>query len=109
MLGKIVNIKLGVGGYQNAMFGISVELGGAGWGVGDFKGMWRERPKGAKWTFEDQTDKFAEVMRWADSLLQDAGKNTLDELVGMPVKVEFTREGTVGERLQSWRILKEVL
>ena len=32
-LGKIQEVKLGFGGYQEVMFGVSFTLGGSGWGV----------------------------------------------------------------------------
>lgn len=35
-LGKINKVKFGSGGYDDAMFGVTFDLGGQGWGVGDF-------------------------------------------------------------------------
>lgn len=94
MIGKIESIKLGFGGYQDAMFGVSVTLSGKGWSVGDFKGTWGHEPdKFCKWTAEDQSKVFAETT------LDDIGR-----LKGKPIEAEF-EDG----RLKSWRILTEVL
>lgn len=34
-LGKIQDVKFGIGGYQDAMIGLFITLGNNGWGVGD--------------------------------------------------------------------------
>lgn len=103
-LGKIQSICFGYGGYQGAMLGVSVTLGGAGWGVSDHRGTWAERSEFAKWTVEDQMKIWADVCVWVRDLLKDAKVQSLDQLKGIPVEVTF--EGNV---LKSWRILKEVL
>ena len=104
-LGKITAIKFGFGGYQDAMFGVTVSMDGAGWGTVDFRGTWADPPSsGAKWTAEDQAVKFAEVTQWIMGLLRGAKVFELNKLVGIPVEVEF-----VDSTLKNWRILQEVI
>jgi len=106
-LGKIENILFGYGGYQNAMFGLSITLSGKGWGVGDFKGGWSldiTVGEYTKWTEEDRDKEFAKVCRFTNKLLQDAKKQTIDQLKNIPVEVTFD-----GNSLKSWRILTEVI
>lgn len=106
-LGKIKSANLGLGGYQNAQFGATFVLEGAGRGVGDFWGGWSLAVRvgeATKWKEEDRDAEFAQVMRRINSLLVDAKKQTLSELQGTPVEVAF--DGIV---LASWRILTEVI
>lgn len=104
-LGKIEAIRLGFGGYQDAQFGLSITLSGDGWGVGDFKGHWSMKPsEHSQWTEADQDAGFAETMRFLLATLKDAKKQHLAELVGVPVEVVFDNM-----KLESWRVLKEVL
>jgi hypothetical protein len=94
-LGKITSVKFGLGGYQDAMLGLSVGLGDGSWGVGDFKGMWDaesvKRSDYTKWTEEDRSKGYDETMRYLSTLLKDA---------------EVTFDGVM---LKEWRILTEVL
>lgn len=103
-LGKINSIQLGMGGYDGAMFGFSFDLGGVGWGVGDFWGTWSTRSEGCKWSIEDQNKIFLESLLKIKQLLNDAEKDDFTELKGVPVEVIFD-----GNALESWRILTEVL
>lgn len=107
-LGKIKSIHLGYGGYQEAQFGLSVDLGGDGWGVFDFvSGGWGtdvEPGHTYKWTEDDRTNGFAHVLRYVNRLLRDAKVKHLDDLANMPVEIIMK-----DRRLESWRILKEVL
>lgn len=104
-LGKIERFEVGFGGYQDAMFGVSIELGGKGWGVGDFKGAWAHKPdKYTKWTKDDQRGIFADAAEFIIATLRDAKKDRVSQLVGVPVEVVFE-----GNTLKSWRVLKEVL
>lgn len=107
-LGKITSISFGIGGYQDAMLGLNVSLGGDGWGVGDNRSFWSaalvECSEYAKWTEEDRSARYAEIMRYVDDLLHKAKKNNVAELKGVPVEVIFE-----GNTLKSWRILTEVL
>ena len=106
-LGKIEKVRFGLGGYQDAMLGLSVMLSGDGWGVGDFKGSWSlmiDCTERCKWTVEDRDKQFAETMRFVNQLLTKAKKESVDELKGIPVRVKFE-----GSALKSWEILAEVL
>lgn len=104
-IGKIERIEFGHGGYQNACIGVSVVLSGKGWGVQDFKGTWHiPRSATAQWTEEDRIRSLGETVMWLNGILNDANRQTVSELKGVPVKAEFD-----GGRLVSWRILTEVL
>jgi len=106
-LGKIKDISFGYGGYQDAMFGLSITLSGVGWGVGDFKGVWSldiTVSEYTEWTEEDRDKDFARVCRFTNRLLQEAKKRTIDELKNIPVEVTFD-----GNTLKSWRILTEII
>ena len=105
-IGKIYSIKFGKGGYQEACLGVTVDLRSEnGWGVEDFNGTWGGAPSpGAQWTVEDQTKRWGEMVRWIADLLKKSKKESIDQLKGVPVEVEFE-----GMKLKSWRILEEVL
>jgi hypothetical protein len=103
-LGKIKSARFGYGGYQECQFGLSVDMGGEGWGVGNFKGFWATSSEGTKWTESDRSNAYAETMRFLKDLLDDAEVTSVDQLKGKPVEVEFD-----GNMLKDWRILKEVL
>ena len=107
-LGKITSVRFGLGGYQDAMLGLSVQLGDGSWGVGDFKGTWDaesiKRSEYTKWTEEDRSKGYDETMRYLSTLLKEAKVDSVDKLKGIPVEVTFD-----GMLLQEWRILTEVL
>ena len=106
-LGKIKSISIGYGGYQDCQFGVFIELGGKGWGVGDCRAYWGRAiqwNKECKWTEEDRAQAFGEALAWLDDLIIQAKKRNATELVGIPVEVTFD-----GNMLKSWRILTEVI
>lgn len=104
-LAKIKDARFGYGGYDGAMFGLTLSFAGPGWGVGDFKGTWAEPPsEHAKWTVDDQTRIFAEAVRLLRDTLKAAKVRSVDQLVGIPIEVTFE-----GNLLRDWRILTEVL
>jgi len=104
-LGKIKSFDVGLGGYDGAMFGMSVTLGGQGWGVGDFDGTWTRTPdQHCQWTVEDQTKLWGEMCRRVAKLMEQAKVTSCADMVGIPVEVTFN-----GNKLESWRILEEVL
>lgn len=104
-LGSIRSIKFGWGGYQDTMFGLSVTLGGKSWGVGDFKGAWGvEHSEHCKWTEADRLTQLGEACMYLKRLLQEADKQSVDQLHGVPIEATFD-----GNKLVSWRILEEVL
>lgn len=103
-LGHISKVGFGFGGYDDAMFGLTVSLQGESWGVKDFKGWWAVRPETAQWSKEEGVKIHAETMLFILDLLKAAKKKDVTELKGVPVEVTFD-----GQRLQSWRILTEVI
>lgn len=106
-IGKIKSIRFGFGGYQEAMIGVTIDLGSEkdGWGVWDFKGTWGiSRSEYAKWTEAERLTALGETAMWVAELLKAANKTSLDQLVGTPVVVTFD-----GFTMKEWRILTEVL
>jgi len=110
-LGKIKNVKFGIGGYQNAMIGIHFTLGGDGWGIGDTWSVWDyeiiKRSEHAKWTEQDRDMNMVDIMRKISKLLKDAKVSSVDELAGIPIEV--TLDGDGFGSLKEWRVLTEVL
>lgn len=104
-LGYIKQASFGYGGYQDAMIGLSITLGGKSWGVSHFKGAWGiDRSEHAKWTENERHYQLGEACMFLRDLLQKAGKTSVSQLVGVPIEATF--EGTL---LRSWRVLDEVL
>lgn len=104
-LGKITRFEVGMGGYEDAMFGLSVTFSFQGSGVQDFIGTWAHKPgEHHKWTIEDQSRCWADMCRQIIDLMQKAKVKTTSEMVGIPVEVTFNNN-----TLHSWRILEEVL
>lgn len=102
-IGKIKSVRYGMGGYQDACFGFSFELGGKAWGVSDFWGTWARKPdKHTKWTVADQDREFLSSSRKVLSLLQRSGRPSIDRLVGVPVRCVFD-----GNTLKSWDIIED--
>ena len=104
-LGKITHAAFGWGGYQDAMIGLGITLGGKSWGTGDFKGAWGiDRSDYAKWTEDDRNKQLGEACMFLRDLLRKAKKQTVDQLQGVPIEATFD-----GNKLVSWRVLEEVL
>lgn len=104
-LGKIVSVKFGYGGYQDAMIGISFTLGNDGWGIGDFWGDWAMDPSDtAEWTIESRNKRLGEIVMRIEKLLKDAKVQTIHQLKDTPVEVILS-----GNSLKAWRVLKEVV
>ena len=107
-LGKIQDVRFGLGGYQDAMLGIHVTLGNEGWGVGDSRANWDVEQikwtENTQWTEEDRDGWYAEIMRYVSKLLKEAKVDSVDKLKGKPVEVTLE-----GNTLKEWRILTEVL
>lgn len=109
-IGKIKHISLGYGGYQDAQFGLTIDLGSKDWGVSDFRGCWSIDVKCdeyCRWTEKDRNLSFAETMRFINELLMKSKKQHLGNLAGVPVEVTF--EDFYPPKLKSWRILEEVI
>jgi hypothetical protein len=106
-IGKIKKCKFGEGGYQEAMIGVSFELGSdkRSWGVSDFWGSWAiERSDYCKWTEEDRIKQLGEVVMRLNKILRQAKVSSVDRLVGIPVEITFD-----GNLLKSWRVLEEAI
>lgn len=107
-LGKIQAIHVGMGGYQDAMFGVSFTLGGEGWGVNDWWGFWSpsrmKRSEHCKWTEQERLDALTETFVRLDAVMNEAKVTEAHKLKGIPVEITFD-----GNTLSSWRVLTEVL
>lgn len=105
-LGKISAITIGNGGYQDAMFGVTIQLDTVDGSVTDFfPGAWSTPiPPHAKWTEEDREKGIGIAFNRLRVIMYDAKVDDAYKLVGKPVEVEFRNQS-----LGSWRILKEVL
>ncbi len=103
-IGKIQSLKIGYGGYDDAMLGVSFTLGSDGWGVNDFDGTWAHHHKSCKWTPEDQVKHLGKMLLRLRDLMDAAKVKTVAELRGKPVEVTFD-----GNKLKSWRILTEAI
>lgn len=87
------------------MIGITFDIQGQGWGIGDFWGYWATKiTHGTQWTEADRIKALGEVMMRLNALLQIAKVSNTNQLVGIPVEVE-----TKDNMLVSWRVLTEVL
>ncbi len=104
-LGQIQKATFGWGGYQDAMIGLSLYMGGKAWGVGDFKGAWGvEHSEHCQWSEDDRLKQLGEACMFLRDTLTKAKVQTVADLVGIPIKATFA-----GNRLQSWWVLEEVL
>jgi hypothetical protein len=106
-LGKISFAKVGKGGYQGVMFGFSIGLASDIYSCADFYGFWdyeTEIRDDTAWTEQDRQDQFAATMKKISETIRDAKVESVSELVGKPVEVIFD-----GNKMVSWRVLKEVL
>ena len=106
-IGKISHVRYGLGGYQDAMLGISFTLSSEGWGVGDFWGAWSsmiEHTEYCKWTEESRIKSHGDTAMRISKLLLEAKVTSVDKLKGVPVEVTFE-----GNQLKSWRVLTEAL
>ena len=101
-------MRVGFGGYQDAMWGVSFTIGSdkESWGCGSFQGHWSYPPsEGAKWTDESRIKKYGEVMNYLLDLCKKAKVEDVMDLVGVPIEATF--DGSL--KLVSWRILEEVV
>lgn len=106
-LGKISSIRFGMGGYQDAQFGIwiSFEMRGSGCATGE--GFWiSEWSEHCKWTNESRIKYFGDLVMKISKWCSDAKVNSVDKLKGIPVELTF--DSPYG-KLTDWRILTEVL
>ena len=107
-LGKIKNVRFGIGGYQDCQLGVHFELGGDSWGVTDSHSVWDPTrvkcEEYTQWTEEDRNKQMNDIMRYVSSLLYEAKVDNVNDLKGKPIECTF--DGVI---LKEWRILTEVL
>ena len=107
-LGKIKNVRFGIGGYQDCQLGVHFELGGDSWGVTNSRSVWDPTrvkcEEYTQWTEEDRNKQMNDIMRYVSSLLYEAKVDNVNDLKGKPIECTF--EGNI---LKEWRILTEVL
>ncbi len=112
LLGKIERVSFGHGGYQDSMLGLHVTLSGPRFAVCATKSAWDaqkiECSEYSKWSEEDRSKQYDEIMRYVSELLAAAKVDSLDKLKGIPVEVTFD-DCLAGSQLESWRVLTEVL
>lgn len=107
-IGKIENACFGISGYQEGQLGLHLEFTSGSYGMGTSKATWDaeriSQSKHCKWSEQDRSIEYDEIMRFLSKTLNDANVNFVHELKGKAV--ELTIEGNT---LKSWRILTEVL
>lgn len=108
-LGKISSVKFGLGGYQDACIGLSLDFSfDRCCGVSNFKGAWSpsiiECDEHTEWTEKDRDKQLVEMIRFVDKLLHQAKVENVTQLKGIPVEITLD-----GNMLKDWRILTEVL
>lgn len=106
-IGKIADISIGFGGYQDAQFGLTVTLASEpdAWAVTSFIGFWSGDPsKHAAWTVSDQDAGHARMCRRVIELLVGARRQRVADLVGLPIQATFNESALV-----AWRILTEAV
>lgn len=103
-LAKIVSVRFGYGGYQEAQFGVWFDFSGGGFGISDGRGQWASWSKSCEWTKESRIVAWGEMVDWIKGIMKEAKVHSLNELKGKPVEIT-----TENSSLKSWRILTEVL
>lgn len=111
-LGKISKVTFGLGGYQEAQFGLFIYLefkpSGcttaiiSGWDTESI-----EHSEGCQWSEEDRAKGHDDLCRKISKLLKDAKVKSVHELKEKPIEATF-EDGGFG-KLKDWRILTEVL
>ncbi len=90
-IGKISKVQFGYGGYQDVQLGLSLHFSfGENKGVGTGFFIW---PKKAG-------DSAVEFFQKIEKLLRDSKQDTIENLVDMPVELEF--DGII---LKDWRFI----
>lgn len=107
LLGKIQKATLGSGGYDDAMFGLSLtfSLEGGTSGVCHFIGAWAWRSESASYTQEVWESYHLKAYMEIKRIMSEAKVNDLSKLVGVPIEVTFKDFNS----FESFRVLTEVL
>ena len=106
-LGKISRVHFGI--TENCQFGLSLTFSGKNFSVGaTVIGGWAYSHisvgKSRGWTEEDRSLMMITMCERINTILADAKKTDIKDLVGVPVELT-----TIGSILGDWRILTEVL
>lgn len=91
-LGKITKVKLGKGGYQDAMFGVTFHFEFGGNSIQDFRGDYPNPSTPLN------------LLRMIMTIMDAAKVTDFNDLVGTPVRIHLK-----GQSLESWEVLREVL
>lgn len=105
-IGVIEAISFGSGGYQNAMFGLTLLFKFPDGNITSFvDGGWKgKRPQNAKWTERQREKQRALLCDKIIGVLNDAKVDNILQLRGKPVEVMLEND-----RLTGWRILTEAV
>lgn len=107
-LGKIISAEFGIGGYNEAELGLHLTFQFGAGGTSTSKSYWDcnyvKHSEYCKWSEEDRSRGYDDIMRFLSDTLRDAKCKTVSELLNKPIEVELD-----GNLLKSWRILTEVL
>jgi hypothetical protein len=103
-LGKITAATFGVGGYDDAMIGLSLTFEADRGAVSQFRGTWATWSERCQWTEADQTQSWGDTVRFLAKILKESRRKSVSDLVGVPVELTFD-----GNSLADWRVLTEVL
>jgi len=107
-LGKISNAKFGRVYDKEFIFGLLLDFGGDGWGISATSHA-INMCEDCKWKNPEQRfEAIEKIMTFTYDLLEEAGVHSVNELIGIPVEVEF-EDGEWGTKFKEFRILKEVL
>lgn len=112
ILGKIEDVSFGLGGYQDAQFGLTLVLKMRGFSTCVFiSGGWAhgivdpDIKNSNKWNESDRDKSMSEMCKKISQILQDTKVRNIDSLKGKPV--EIASEGW--NKDFSWRIVEELL
>lgn len=112
-LGKITKAVFGFGGYQDVQVVFEIHVGGKSWGsCMTFEGGWGHvskeeltKPESTyKWTHESRVKQIGEAAWSVIELMKAAKVETLDKLVGVPIRATF--DGPCG-RIRNVEVLEE--
>ena len=108
-LGKITNAEFGMVHDRPFLFGLMLDFGGDGWGVGCLDHT-VNMSKECEWKNKRDRQRYIEkIMNFTFKLLNEAKVNNVKELQGIAVEVEFSGDALAGSNFKSFRILKEVI
>ena len=105
-IGVIKSVKIGYMGYQEAEFGLELNIDFKGSGVfATISGGWASGPdERSKWTIEDHKTSMYKLNMKIIELLKKAKVDSIEKLKGKPVRCVFDIN-----RLESWDILEEAI